>query len=85
MYVVLTDSYQSAPTLQMFFYAMLSHPEVQKRGQEELQRVVGLDRLPTMDDRPKLPYIEAILKELLRWNPVTPLGMSSPFPTQTSI
>ncbi|KAK7688867.1 hypothetical protein QCA50_007556 [Cerrena zonata] len=65
----------SAPTLQIFFYAMLTHPGVQKKAQEELERVVGLNRLPIMDDRAKLPYIEAILKELLRWNPVTPLAL----------
>ena len=53
---------------------MLTHPEVQRKAQEELRQVVGTDRLPTLNDRSRLPYIEVVLKELLRWMPVTPLG-----------
>ena len=46
---------------------MVLHPEVQKRAQEELDRVVGLDRLPELDDRPLLPYIDAIYRESARY------------------
>ena len=49
-------------------------PHVQRRAQAELDLVVGRDRLPTFDDRPRLPYIEAICKELLRWLIVAPIG-----------
>ena len=42
---------------------MTLHPEVQKRAQEEIDRVVGGDRLPDFDDREHLPYIEAVVKE----------------------
>ncbi|KAF8754314.1 cytochrome p450 [Rhizoctonia solani] len=42
-------------------------------AREEMDRVVGTDRLPTMSDRPKLPYLECILLETMRWYPVTPL------------
>lgn len=45
---------------------MLLYPEVQARGREELDRVVGSARLPEFQDRDSLPYITAILKELLR-------------------
>lgn len=61
---------------------MQLYPEVQRKAQEELDRVVGTDRLPRLADRPNLPYIEAIIKEVLRWNPVSPLGttfISLPF------
>ena len=54
---------------------MLVHPEYQKRAQLELDKVVGPSRLPTMEDIVHLPYIEAILKEVLRWKPVTPLAL----------
>ena len=53
---------------------MTIHPEVVARGQDELDRVVGRDRLPEFSDREKLPYIEAILKEVLRWEPSLPLS-----------
>jgi hypothetical protein len=49
-----------------FILALVLYPEVQTRGQEELDRVIGRDRLPTFDDRPALPYIEGIVKESLR-------------------
>jgi cytochrome P450 len=46
---------------------MLHEPEVQKKALEEITRVVGTDRLPTLEDRPHLPYITAIVKETYRW------------------
>ncbi len=57
-----------------FFLALVLFPEVQRRAQAELDMVVGRDQLPTFDDRPCLPYIEALCKELMRWNMVTPIG-----------
>ncbi len=54
--------------------ALVLSPHVQKRAQAELDLIVGRDRLPTFDDRPRLPYIEAICKEVVRWQMVAPLG-----------
>ncbi|KAK0480064.1 cytochrome P450 [Armillaria novae-zelandiae] len=56
--------------------AFLLYPEVQARAQAELDAVVGPTRLPNFDDRPQLPYIDAILLEALRWNPVVPLSIA---------
>jgi cytochrome P450 len=50
------------------------HPEVLLKAREEVDRVVGTERLPTLADRDKLVYIDAIVKEILRWNVVTPTG-----------
>ncbi|TFK41062.1 cytochrome P450 [Crucibulum laeve] len=58
-----------------FFLAMTIHPEIQKRAQDELCSVIGT-RLPALSDRNDLPFIECICYELLRWNPVTPLGLA---------
>nr|VWO97913.1 Zn(2)-C6 fungal-type domain-containing protein [Ganoderma boninense] len=58
-----------------FFLAMAMYPEVQKKAQQELDAVVGTDRLPDFSDRSSLPYINAIVKELLRWHPATPIGV----------
>ncbi|EMD41380.1 hypothetical protein CERSUDRAFT_109980 [Gelatoporia subvermispora B] len=60
--------------LQSFFQAMVLYPEVLKRAQQELERVVGPNRLPDFLDRPNLPYINAICKECMRWQTVVPLG-----------
>ena len=56
---------------------MTLHPEVQRKAQEELDRVVGTDRLPTFADRDNLPYLEALVSEVHRWMPVSPMGMCS--------
>ncbi|KAI0058839.1 cytochrome P450 [Artomyces pyxidatus] len=65
----------TAVTLTNFFLAMITHPQVQERARLELDEVVGRDRLPSFDDRPRLPYISCIVKELLRWKAVSPLGI----------
>ena len=56
------------------FLALVLYPGVQRRAQAELDVVIGRDRLPTIDDRPRLPYIQAFCKELMRWQMVTPIG-----------
>ncbi|KAI5359250.1 putative cytochrome P450 [Septoria linicola] len=62
-------------TLALFFMAMMLFPEIQSKAREEIDRVVGSDRLPSLDDREQLPYVGAIVKECLRWHPVTPTGV----------
>ncbi|KAK6518716.1 hypothetical protein TWF506_005854 [Arthrobotrys conoides] len=62
-------------SLNIFFLAMSLNPEVQQKAQEEIDSVVGTDRLPGFQDRPNLPYLEAVLTETLRWISVAPLGI----------
>ncbi len=57
--------------------AMVLYPEAQRKAQEELDAVVGRSRPPTFDDLDSLVYIHAIVKEILRWHPVDPLGACS--------
>lgn len=49
-----------------FYLAMVLHPRVMKKAQQELDAVVGTSRLPTFSDRASLPYTEALVTELLR-------------------
>lgn len=53
---------------------MVLYPDAFQKAQAELDRVVGQDRLPEFSDKEALPYVCAIVQEVLRWNPVTPLG-----------
>ncbi|KAF8875598.1 cytochrome P450 [Gymnopilus junonius] len=62
--------------LDVFFLAMLHYPAVMHRAQEEIEAVVGKDRLPEFDDAKSLPYINAMIKEVLRWRPIAPLGVA---------
>ncbi|KIK63931.1 hypothetical protein GYMLUDRAFT_161793 [Collybiopsis luxurians FD-317 M1] len=61
--------------LSSFMLAMILYPEVQEKARRELDSVVGLGRLPDFSDRGSLPYVDATVKEVLRWNPVAPLGL----------
>jgi len=58
-----------------FVYLMIVHPGAQQKAQEELERVLGRNRLPNLDDRELLPYTSALVKEVLRWYPVLPFGV----------
>ena len=57
-----------------FFRSLVLYPEVQKHAQKELDAVTGGLRLPDYDDRPRLPYIDALCKEAMRWSMATPVG-----------
>ena len=56
-----------------FFIAMSLYPEVQRKAQAELDRVIGTDRLPDFSDYADLVYIQATILETMRWIPVTPI------------
>jgi len=57
------------------FLALTLFPDVQKKAQAEIDAVIGSDRLPNFTDRDSLPYLEALAKEVLRWNVVVPLAV----------
>jgi cytochrome P450 len=61
--------------LMWWTFAMVAFPEAQRRAQAELDAVVGRARLPTYADAPRLPYVRAIIREVLRWRPVARLGL----------
>ncbi|EIW84509.1 cytochrome P450 [Coniophora puteana RWD-64-598 SS2] len=70
--------YQASPTasvLFIFVLAMVLNPDVQNRAYAEIIHVCGSDRLPTFEDRPRLRYVEAVVRETLRWCPIAPLGI----------
>ncbi|KAF3140142.1 hypothetical protein TWF594_006530 [Orbilia oligospora] len=58
-----------------FFLAMSLNLEIARKAQEEIDTVVGTHRLPTFQDRPNLPYLEAVLTESLRWITIVPLSL----------
>ena len=62
----------------MFFLAMILNPKAMKKAQEELDRVVGKGELPDFSHKDNLPYIDALVKEVLRWSPPLPVA----FPTR---
>jgi len=72
----------TTPSLTAFTLAMVKNPRLWKNAQAAIDTIVGIDRLPEFGDRSSLPYVEAILRETLRWQPPVPLGF--PHATRTS-
>ncbi len=68
------NAFQTSSALSVLLLAMTLYPDVLKRGQDEIDAVVGIDRQPGFQDQNDLPYINAIVKEVLRWRPIAPLG-----------
>jgi cytochrome P450 len=50
----------------IFIFAMTLFPDKQEKAQQELDAVVGLNWLPEFSDRSSLPYLDAVLQEVLR-------------------
>lgn len=65
---------KSLCAISSFFLAATLHPEIVRLAQQELDSVLNGERLPDLSDKPRLPYISAVVKEVLRWRPPVPLG-----------
>ena len=55
---------------------MALFPDAQHKAQQELDTVLGGTRLPQFRDRDNLPYMDALVKEVLRWHPVVPMSVA---------
>lgn len=62
-------------TLRWSFLSLVRHPEMQRRVYKEVEATIGLDRLPTYEDRLKMPYTEAFMNEVFRFGSITPLAV----------
>lgn len=65
---------KTASFIESFFLAATLYPEIVRLAREELDQVTRRDRLPEFSDKPQLPYISAIVKEIFRWRTPVPLG-----------
>ncbi|KAG9240248.1 cytochrome P450 [Calycina marina] len=69
--IVEAGSSTTSDELMGFLLAMVTHPEVQRLAQEEIDAVIGSDRLPTIADFDSMPYVRGCARETLRWMPTT--------------
>ena len=67
------SSSQTVCTFLNFVLAVLDHPNILKRAQAELDSVLKPSQWPDFDDEERLPYVTAVVKETMRYMPVTPL------------
>ncbi|KAK7448457.1 cytochrome p450 [Stygiomarasmius scandens] len=68
-----SDTTMSA--ISTFWLAMSLYPDIQEKAHQELDGVLSPGKLPDFNDRPSLPYIEAIYREVMRWHPAVPMGL----------
>ncbi|CAN0876916.1 Flavonoid 3'-monooxygenase [Linum grandiflorum] len=73
MFTAGTDT--SASTVEWAIAELIRNPKIMAQLQNELDTVVGRDRLVTELDLPKLPYLQAVIKETFRLHPSTPLSL----------
>ncbi|OCH85972.1 cytochrome P450 monooxygenase [Obba rivulosa] len=73
LYAAGTDT--TTAVLSTFFLAMVLHQDAYKKAQQEIDSVIGQDRLPDFNDRASLPYLDSLVKEVLRWNCPVPLSI----------
>ncbi|KLO15615.1 cytochrome P450 [Schizopora paradoxa] len=64
----------TASTVTIFIMLMALNPEKQRIAQAEIDRITEGKRLPSFADRERLPYVCAMMKEVMRWHAVVPLG-----------
>ncbi|KAK2738329.1 hypothetical protein FQN57_007089 [Myotisia sp. PD_48] len=72
------STYQASLTpyeiIRIIMLGAIFHPEEARKLQEQIDHVVNEERLPTWDDKEKLPLVVAFIQECLRWHPFSPLG-----------
>ncbi|CAG2249317.1 unnamed protein product [Mytilus edulis] len=73
LFVAGTDTTSTA--LQWFIVLLINHPEVQNEMRKEINNVIGTSRYPCTQDKPKLPYTEAVLNEVLRFGCIAPFTL----------
>ncbi len=66
----------TSTTLNWAMLYMILNPEIQKKVQEELDEVTGRSRMPTLADRDKTPYTEAVIHEIQRCGNIAPIGVT---------
>lgn len=65
----------SQMVMETFVLASILYPDAVKKAQKELDEIIGPDRLPSFEDMESLPYTNALIVEVLRWKPISPIAV----------
>ncbi|KAH7909629.1 cytochrome P450 [Hygrophoropsis aurantiaca] len=65
----------TSSVIRFFILAMVLDPSIQERAYAQIKSVTGTERMPNFEDRDSLPYIDGIVRESMRWQPIFPMGV----------
>ncbi|XP_077130965.1 cytochrome P450 2K1-like isoform X2 [Ranitomeya variabilis] len=71
----------TSTTIRWGILLMMKYPEIQKKVQEEIKTHIKPGQLPTVEDRKKMPYTDAVIHEIQRFGNIVPLNGSHSTPT----
>ena len=71
--IIAAGSENTRMILNSFVMSTLDHPKALQQARDEIDKVCGINRLPDLADMTEMPYVCAMVKEVLRWRPVMPL------------